>query len=89
LNLGAIKDIKKIPGRTEQDVYESLKQRYFENYDYPVLDKIVSLAVSYPPRVRKILGDILEDMNYTDLQKELSQTIIPTTRFDLHYTRKS
>ncbi|NDV81554.1 DUF6088 family protein [Bacteroides sp. 51] len=87
--LDAIKDIKKIPGRTEQDVYESLKQRYFENYDYPVLNKIVSLAVSYPPRVRKILGDILEDMNYTDLQKELSQTIIPTTRFDLHYTRKS
>lgn len=87
--LDAIKDIKKIPGRTEQDVYEILKHRYFESYDYPVLNKIVSLAVSYPPRVRKILSDILEDVKYPDLQKKLSQTLIPTTRFDLHYTRKA
>lgn len=86
--LDAIKDIKKIPGRTQQDVYETLKHRYFERYDYSSLNKIVSLASSYPPRVRKILSDILEDINYPDLQHKLSQTLIPTTRFDLHYMRK-
>jgi hypothetical protein len=86
--LDAIKDIKRIPGRTEQEIYEILQTRYFKIYGYPVLNKIVSLAVFYPPRVRKILSDMLEDAGYPDLQERLKQTIIPTTRFDLHYKRK-
>lgn len=85
--LDATKDIKKIPGRTEQDVYKLLKTKYFYHYDQPVLNKIVSLAVSYPPRVRKILSDILDDMDISGLRDELLQTIMPTTRFDLHYIK--
>lgn len=85
--LDAIKDIKRVPGRTEQDVYDTLKIKYFRKFDYSVFREIVSLAIPYPPRVRKILSDMLDDMNIHDLRDELLQTVIPTTRFNLHYKK--
>ena len=49
------------------------------------LEKIVSLAKSYPPRVRKVVADILGDIRQTVLQTEMVKTILPTTRFNLDY----
>jgi len=38
-----------------------------------------------PPRVRKAVADILGDIGETVLQKEMAETLLPTTRFNLDY----
>ena len=83
--LDAIKDMKRIPGTTGQDIYNRVKSQYFNGYNLPELKKIVSLAKSYPPRVRKTVTDILGDIGQTVLQAEMAKTLLPTTRFNLDY----
>ena len=83
--LDAIKDMKRIPGTTGQDIYNRVKKQYFNGYNLPELEKIVSLAKSYPPRVRKAVADILGDIGQTALQMEMAKTLLPTTRFNLDY----
>jgi len=83
--LDAIKDMKRIPGTTEQDIYNRIKSQYFNGYSLPELEKVVSLAKSYPPRVRKVVADILGDIGQTMLQTEMAKTLLPTTRFNLNY----
>lgn len=83
--LDAIKDMKRIPGTTGQDIYNRVKSQYFNGYSLPELEKIISLAKSYPPRVRKVAADILGDIRQTVLQTEMAKTILPTTRFNLDY----
>ena len=83
--LDAIKDMKHIPGTTGQDIYNRLKSLYFNEYSLPELEKIVSLAKNYPPRVRKVVADILGDIRQTVLQTEMAKTLLPTTRFNLDY----
>ena len=43
--LDAIKDMKRIPGTTGQDIYNRVKSQYFNGYSLPELKKIVSLAL--------------------------------------------
>lgn len=83
--LDAIKDMKRIPGTTGQDIYDRVKNQYFNGYNLPELGKIVSLAKSYPPRVRKVVADILGDIGQTMLQTEMARTLLPTTRFNVDY----
>lgn len=83
--LDALKDMKHIPGTTAQDIYNRVKSQYFNEYDQLELEKIVSLAKSYPPRVRKVVADILGDIGQTVLQAEMAKTILPTTRFNMDY----
>ena len=85
--LDAIKDMKRIPGTTEQEVYSRIKQRYFNDYSSSELKKIVTLAKHYPPRVRKVVSDILEDIAQTALQREMRKTLLPNTRFHTNYKR--
>ena len=83
--LDAIKDMKRIPGTTGQDIYNRVKKQYFNGYNLSELEKIVSLAKNYPPRVRKAVADILGDIGQTALQMEMAKTLLPTTRFNLDY----
>lgn len=83
--LDAIKDMKRIPGTTGQDIYNRIKDQYFNGYNRSELEKIVFLAKSYPPRVRKAVSDMLGDLGQTVLQKEMAKTLHPTTRFNLDY----
>lgn len=83
--LDAIKDMKHIPGTTEQDIYNRIKRLYFVGYSLSELEKIVSLTESYPPRVRKVVADILGDIGQGVLQTRVSKTLLPTTRFNLNY----
>ena len=83
--LDAIKDMKHIPGSTEQNIYDRIKRQFFNGYSLLELEKIVFLAKSYPPRVRKVVADILGDIRQTVLQTEMAKTILPTTRFNLDY----
>ena len=77
--------MKHIPGTTGQDIYNRVKSLYFNEYSLPELEKIVSLAKNYPPRVRKVVADILGDIRQTVLQTEMAKTLLPTTRFNLDY----
>ena len=83
--LDAIKDIKHIPGTTVQDIYNRIKKQYISQYTAEELRKTVSLSKSYPPRVRKVLSDMLGDIGQNVLQAELGNTLLPTTRFNLNY----
>lgn len=83
--LDAIKDMKHIPGTTGQDIYNRLKSKYFNMYSLVELEKIVSLAKNYPPRVRRVVADILGDIGQAMLQTEMTNTLIPTTRFNFNY----
>lgn len=85
--LDAIKDMKRIPGTTEPEVYTRIKQQYFSRYSNSELKKVVALAKYYPPRVRKVVADMLGDMERTDLQREMKKTLRPTTRFNMNYKR--
>lgn len=83
--LDAIKDIKHIPGSTQQDIYERIKNQYFKVFSMQELINVVSLTKDYPPRVRKIVADILGEIGQQDLQCEISGTILSTTRFMFSY----
>jgi hypothetical protein len=83
--LDAIKDMKRIPGTTGQDIYDRIKSQNFNRYSRTELKKIVAMAKCYPPRVRKVVADILGDIKQDALQAEMAKTILPTTRFKLDY----
>jgi hypothetical protein len=83
--LDAVKDIKKIPARTQQEVYDYVKHKYLESYTREIQGKLVSLAKEYPPRVRKVLGDMFLDLGQKEMSDELLSTVYPTTRFELNY----
>lgn len=83
--LDAIKDIKQIAGASQSQVYERIITLHISKLEYFDIEKLVLLAMNYPPRVRKVLSDIMEDMDLQKLQQELIETILPTTRFDFNY----
>ena len=83
--LDAIKDMKHIPGTTEQDIYNRVKTQYFSHYSVAELKKVITLAKNYPPRVRKVVVDILGDIKQAALQREMKKTLLPTTRFNMNY----
>lgn len=83
--LDAIKDIKHIPAVSPQDAYNKIFSYHLSKLSQKELNKIVSLSMLYPPRVRKILSDMMKQTNNIDLMKSLINTISPTTRFDLSY----
>ncbi len=83
--LDAIKDMKHIPGTTEQDIYNRVKTQYFSHYSVAELKKVITLAKNYPPRVRKAVADILGDIKQAALQREMKKTLLPTTRFNMNY----
>ena len=83
--LDAIKDCKHIPGINPQAVYERIINLHVSSLEYSNLKKMVSLAKNYPPRVRKILSQMLQGNTNVELKEQLISTICPTTRFVLPY----
>jgi hypothetical protein len=83
--LDALKDLKHIPATAPQTVYDRIYNLHLSGLTENTLKKIVTLSFDYPARVRKILSDMLERKGDCSLQKQLLQTICPTTRFDLPY----
>jgi hypothetical protein len=83
--LDAIKDIKHIPGVSPQSAYDKIFNLHISSLTASSLKKLVSLSLHYPPRVRKVLSDMLHKSNKNDLAEQLVGTICPTTRFDLPY----
>ncbi len=83
--LDAIKEMKHIPGTTEQEIYNLVRDKYFSRYSLQELEKVTSLAKCYPPRVRKTVSDLLGDIGQQTLQTEMKETLLPTTHFNMNY----
>jgi hypothetical protein len=85
--LDAMKDIDRIPARSATNVYQNLKNIYISKFNEKQLKDMVELAKKYPPKVRKIFSDILNNLGYKKLQEMLLDTINPTTKFNLKYRK--
>jgi hypothetical protein len=80
--LDAIKDLKVIP-----DVDLNVSISFFTNF-IKQLSKIkrselVKLAIKYPPRVRALLGALLEQLGFWDDITKLKTTLNPLTEYEL------
>jgi hypothetical protein len=84
--LDALKDIKNIPGTTQQEVFDRVLTLYFSSYTLSQLSELVSLSKYYPPRVRKVVYDLLSAIGQSELCLEMKTTLSPTTRFNLKYS---
>ena len=83
--LDAIKDCRHIPGTSPHAAYSKIFKFHVSPLGYVNLEKLVSLSKNYPPRVRKILCQMLQDNDNKNLSEQLEVTICPTTRFDFPY----
>lgn len=79
--LDAIKSIKRIPGTTPSDVYNRLLCYHFNKFGSEEINIISNLSLTYPPRVRRILMDICDNLGFSEESYKLSQTLNSNTSF--------
>lgn len=80
--LDSIKLIKLIPDTTVSQSVRIIK-KHISDLDEKRLSAIVKLARKYPPRVRALLGAILESTGKNHYIKELKKSLNPTTTYDI------
>lgn len=85
--LDAIKDIKRIPDCTVANAVLIVTGK-FKNLEETTIKKTINYAMFYPPRVRALLGAILEDINTSIDTSELKESINPLTTFELGLKEK-
>uniref|UniRef100_UPI00404B4C40 DUF6088 family protein n=1 Tax=Flavobacterium sp. TaxID=239 RepID=UPI00404B4C40 len=85
--LDALKDIKRIPDCTVANAVLIVSGK-FKKFEVPKIKKLISYAMFYPPRVRAILGAILENINTKIDTGELKESINPLTTFQLGLKEK-
>lgn len=77
--LDAFKDIKRIPDTSSAKVTKMLSTR-IEKLTRKQIAEMVKYALLYPPRVRALLGAILENLNAEDkLLQKLKESLNPLT----------
>lgn len=84
--LDALKDIRRIP---DSNVATSVKvlSNLIKKMDEKQIKDMVKYALLYPPRVRALLGAILEGLKYDNtLTSQLKQSLNPLTKFQLGLT---
>ena len=81
--LDAIKDIRKIPDTTIQNSVEILSAKVAEMNEKEIV-RLIKYALLYPPRVRALLGAILENNGKSkNVTKALLNSINPLTKIEL------
>lgn len=80
--LDSLKLIKQIPDTTVGKSITILK-RYIVDLGVDKLSMLVKLSMKYPPRVRALLGAILESAGNLNYIVELSKTLNPTTIYSI------
>jgi hypothetical protein len=83
--LDAVKDLQHIPGVSPQAAFDKINRLHVSALSPKNQEKLVSLSLKYPPRVRKLLSDMMYSNSKYDLAEQLAGTICPTTRFNLSY----
>ena len=81
--LDAIKDIRKIPDTTVQNSVDILSAKIAE-MDEKEIARLIKYALLYPPRVRALLGAMLENIGISEsATKALLNSINPLTKIEL------
>lgn len=80
--LDALKDLRRIPDAMPESSIVILTRKICELSDTQIAE-MVKYALSYPPRVRALLGAILENTNRTIDTHKLKQTLNPLTKYNL------
>lgn len=80
--LDAIKDIKHIPDSNVKTSVKILSGK-IKNLDEKKIVEMLKYALLYPPRVRALLGAILENTNTTINLLKLKESLNPLSQFEL------
>ena len=81
--LDAIKDIKKIPDCTASNAVKILSKK-LTTFEDKKVEELIKYAHLYPPRVRALLGAILEKNNTKVKISALKESLNPITTFELN-----
>jgi predicted transcriptional regulator of viral defense system len=85
--LDAIKDIKRIPDCTVANAVRIVSGT-FKKLEDNEIRKVIQYALLYPPRVRGLVGAILEEINKNNNTTKLKESINPLTTFQLGLKEK-
>ncbi|MDH6313484.1 hypothetical protein M2137_002274 [Parabacteroides sp. PFB2-10] len=80
--LDALKDIKRIPDASPDNSIVILSSLINKLSDKQIAE-MIKYALSYPPRVKALLGAILENINNQVSTNKLKQSLNPLTKFEL------
>lgn len=80
--LDSLKLIKKIPDTTVGNSVKVLK-KYIHELEENRLTALVKLSLSYPPRVRALLGSILDSTDHAECTPELRESLNPSTIYSI------
>jgi len=80
--LDVIRTIKKIPDTTIQDSLNRLLA-ILKEMDMPSLQRMIKLAMKYPPSSRAILGALLEQLEIKEEVDPLFKSLNPITQYEL------
>lgn len=80
--LDALKDIKRIPDTSPDNSIVILSNIIKELSDKQI-SEMIKYALSYPPRVKTLLGAVLENINSQVSTSKLKQSLNPLTKFEL------
>ena len=85
--LDVMKDFKNIPDMDKKIGIDFLKEK-IDNLSDEDKDKLTSFAKAYPPKVRALLGAILEVLSLDQLSKSLKGTINYLSRYDFGLSKR-
>ena len=85
--LDVIKDIKRIPDCAIANAVRIVSGK-FKKLEDKEIRKVIQYALFYPPRVRGLLGAILEELNTNSDTMKLKESINPLTTFELGLKEK-
>lgn len=86
--LDVIKDLNTIPDLQKNDGLVYLKKAIY-NFDTTEIKKLVTYGVAYPPKVRALLGALLEAMNVDTANLSLlKKSINPSSSYEYGITPK-
>lgn len=79
--LDAIKDFKKIPDLDKKSAIKIISQRLSE-LNSNEITLLIKCGLAYPPRVRSLLGALLENINKSTESTALKQSLNPFSEYD-------
>ena len=80
--LDAFKDIKRIPDSNVKTSVKILSGK-IKDFDEKQIAEMLKYALLYPPRVRALLGAILENVNSTANLQKLKESLNPLSSYEL------
>jgi len=86
--LDVMKDFKNIPDMDKKLGIDFLKEK-IDNLSDADKDKLTSFAKSYPPKVRALLGAILEALSLDQLSKSLKENINYLSSYEFGISEKT